>query len=158
MKRLVTVLGSVVVLALGAPEVRAQVRLGGEVSYGDSYDVAIGARLVASLRSMIPGPSLAFHASFDYFFPDVEGLTYWEINPGIVYGIPVRSPGFSPYLGGGLNIAYASSDLTDASDTDLGLNVMGGLQFGAARLRPFVEARLTISGGDQFVLTGGLLF
>jgi hypothetical protein len=166
MKRLLTALACLAVLAFNAPDLRAQVRFGGQVSYGDDFDLGLGVRLVSSLRSMTRTP-LAFHGSFDYFFPDydVPGVdadySYWEINPGIVYMIPVRGSGVAPYAGGGLNIAHLSADAAGESnsDTDLGLNLMGGIQFGTrSRMRPFVEGRLAISGGDQFVLTGGLLF
>jgi len=165
MKRLVTALGCLSVLALSTADLHGQVRFGAQASYGDDTDFGLGVRLTSSLRSLFPRTPIAFHGSFDYFFPDEGGsgvdLTYWEINPNVVYLVPVRNSTLGPYVGGGLNIAYASVDVGfgSESDTELGLNLVGGLQFGTAtRLRPYVEVRLTVSGGDQFVLTGGLLF
>lgn len=44
------------------------------------------------------------------------------------------------------------------SDTKLGLNLLGGLQFQIGSLNAFSEAWLQLSGGEQFGLTFGLLF
>lgn len=63
---------------------------------------------------------------------------------------------FFPYLGGGLNIARVEAGTLE--DTELGVNIVGGSKFDAEGVTPFVEARVEIEGGEQFVLTGGFLF
>ena len=49
-------------------------------------------------------------------------------------------------------------DGRDSSDTDLGINLLAGTQFGTKAVTPFVELRVELAGGEQFVITGGLLF
>lgn|GEM_PF-5905641 len=45
------------------------------------------------------------------------------------------------------------------SDSDFSLNAIAGLRFKAQdRLLPFVEARLAIKDGSQFVLAAGVYF
>jgi opacity protein-like surface antigen len=165
MRRLLTAAGCA--LALSAADLQGQIRFGAQASYGDDFDLGIGVRLTSSLQSVFPRTPLAFHGSFDYFFPDDEGtgadISYWEINPNLVYMIPVRaSSSIAPYAGGGLNIAHLSVDVPgfgSGDQTELGLNLLGGVQFGgSSRLRPFAEVRVELSGGEQFVLTGGVLF
>lgn len=166
MRRTLAVLGCLAFLAVGATDLQGQVRFGVQGSYGDDTDFGIGGRLATSLRSLIPATPLEFHASFDYFFPDDEGtgadITYWEINTNVAWMIPVTRTSVAPYAGGGLNIAHFAIDITgfgSADDTEVGLNLLGGIQFRTrTRLRPFVEVRVELSGGEQFVLAGGLLF
>lgn len=90
--------------------------------------------------------------------------TYLEINANVAYSFPLSgSSSLRPYAGGGLNIARSSIDfdlpgLRSTSDTEVGLNVLGGSKFGSGRLTPFAELRLELGGGEQFVITGGFLF
>ena len=158
-----------VMFLFGATQLSAQIRFGGQLNYGDDTDFGLGARLV------LDDPALGefrFIGSFDLYFPgsrsaggvDVDG-DYWEINGNIVYDFEVTtSPNLTPYVGGGLNVAHASAEATtplvsaSASDTELGVNLLGGLEFGVGKLRPFVEIKVELEGGEQFVITGGILF
>lgn len=140
----------------GPKEADAQVRIGPQLNFGSEQHVGLGGRVTAQFQSP---RELGFIGSFDVFFPDEphgEDRSYWEINANLAYWFRVRSTSVHPYAGGGLNIAHASRD--GASDTDAGLNLLGGSAFGARRVRPFVELRVELAGGDQFVITGGVLF
>jgi len=153
------------VIGLHAQEAQAQVRFGAQASFGDDVDFGLGARAVFSLKQF--NERLEGIASFDWFFPD-SGVgvdwTYFEINGNVVYSIPLSSSSsLRPYAGGGLNIARSSIDfdtplLSSASDTEIGLNVLGGTKFGSGRLTPFAELRIELGGGEQFVISGGFLF
>jgi opacity protein-like surface antigen len=136
---------------------------GVQADFGTETDFGIGARAVFGLRSLFPTTPLDAHVSFDYFFPDAPAgvdVTYWEINGNVAYRIPTKNAGLAPYAGGGLSIAHASASASgvSASDTDIGLNLLGGATFGRSKTKPFAEARLTLGGGDQFVITGGVRF
>ena len=165
MRKTLLPLAFLVLLGAGAAPLPAQVQFGGQASWGDDTDLGIGGRVAFGLSSLAPGTPLEGHASFDYFFPDEPpgtDLSYWEINANLVYLIPgVRGP-VAPYVGGGLNVAHASVDvgLLSASDTQAGLNLVAGTKFKlrASRMTPFAELRLELSGGEQFVLAGGILF
>lgn len=159
--RKVLVAACVALLILVPGTARAQFSLGGQLNWGDDVDLGLGVRGAYVLPTTWP---LEIIGSLDYFFPDdVAGIdvSYWEINANIVYLFPVRSFTVSPYAGAGLGIAHASveSDLVgmSVSDTDMGLNILGGTKFNVGQLKPFVELRLELGGGEQFVFTGGAM-
>ncbi len=153
-------------LAVGAASLSAQaVRVGGQVSFADDADFGIGPKLMFHLPNLASG--LWLSGSFDFFFPDdgfgsVDDVDYYEINANLIYEIDLpAASNVAPYLGAGLNLAHLS--ITEEmgglenSDTDLGLNVLAGLNFPLVGFTPFVEIRLEIEGGEQFVIAGGIM-
>ncbi len=169
MGRKLALLG-VAVLALSASvtEARAQVRVGGQLSFAEDHDLGIGPRIV-----LTPAPLLGLRliGTFDYFFADnvrIQGNEadedYWELNGNLVWGFQiVNAPGFEPYIGAGVNFAHRSRQFisggTQADDSKdlVGLNIVGGAEFPLAPVTPFVEVRIEIEGGEQFIISGGLL-
>lgn len=152
-------------LSLGATTLSAQVRVGAQVSFADDTDFGIGPRLGVELANVIPGLWLV--GSFDYFFPDqglfgsASSVDYWEFNANLLYGVPLANvTNLEPYFGAGLNLARSSiasqSGGASISDSRLGLNLVAGLDFPLVAVTPFVEVRLEVDGGDQFVVTGGV--
>lgn len=143
---------------LAVESARAQVHLGPQISIADEADVGLGGRLVAGVEDY---SGLEVIGSVDIFFPDGD-FDYWEINGNAVYNFEiVGAPSLRPYAGGGLNVAHVDFDDDvpgGQSDTDLGLNLLAGSKFPLEGLTPFVEVRGEISGGEQLVVTGGLLF
>lgn len=183
MKGMRAVMAAVVVGVLGAATLEAQdVRIGAQASLAQDTDFGIGPRVEIGLGQAIQG--LAVVGSFDYFFPDDFQLTvpgqdppfsasvdYWEVNANLIYGFTVASaPGVEPYFGAGINFSRISGNFTspdqevEESETDAGINLVGGAKFPLTGITPFVEARLELKGDDplgvedQFVLTGGILF
>lgn len=145
-----------------APTAEAQISFGAQGSYGGDTDLGVGARVELPLSSIHEQLSAA--GSFDYFFPD--GFDYFEVNANGLFSIPMEGGSLMPYVGAGLN--YARIDVSvsgpfgtvGGSTSEIGLNVLGGSKFGGgdSSLTPFAEARFELSGGEQFVLTGGVLF
>lgn len=156
MRKLVSVLAVLTVFALAAPRgVEAQeVHFGPQLSLAEDTDLGVGGRALVNLSGM-EGFEIA--GSFDYFFPG-SNFDYWEINGNLHYNIQVsESEVFFPYIGAGLNYANASSG--GVSNSDIGLNLVGGSKFQAAeRFIPYAELRVEAGGGEQIVVTGGLLF
>jgi len=162
MKKLFT--GACVALLILTPATaRAQVGLGGQLNWGDDVDLGIGVRGTYTLPTTLP---LEIIGTFDYFFPSVGvsgiDLNYWELNANIVYLIPVSSNVVAPYAGTGLNFAHASVSATEftdmsVSDTELGLNVLGGAKFNVGGFMPFGELRVELGGGEEVILTGGAM-
>ena len=146
------------------PAPAQQPSFGAELDVGTDTDFGIGARVVFGLRSLFRTTPLDAQVGFVYFFPSAPAgadLTYWEINGNVAYRIPNPRSSLKPYVGGGLNIAHASASSAgvSASDTKLGLNLLAGTTFRVrGTIIPFVEGRGTISGGEQFVFTGGVRF
>lgn len=156
------VLGIATALAISAGNLHAQ-RLGAQLSWGDDTDLGLGARVEVGLPNVFTTTgALArtyFIGSFDYFFVDCNECTYWELNGNLA--VPIAAAGVDPYVGAGLNIAHISLDLgilDDQSDTELGVNLLGGVRFPIGTVSSFGEARLELGGGEQFVLTFGVLF
>jgi len=150
-----------IMLVGSAAQASGQIRVGGQINFADDVDFGLGPRIV------VTDPALGefrFIGSFDLFFPDSPpgvDIDYWEINGNVVYDFAFESaPKLVPYIGTGLNIAHASGGIGNlgASDTNIGANLLGGMEFKTGRLRPFVELRVELEGGEQFLVTGGLLF
>jgi opacity protein-like surface antigen len=152
------VMAAVMLCLVGVESATAQgFRWGPELSLATDTDLGLGARVEFDLG----GPPLTIIGSFDYYFPD-GSVDYFEFNGNLVYNFNIPSaPTITPYAGGGLNIAHASWDTNDGedrSDTDPGLNILGGARFDVGSVILFGEMKFTIEGGDQFVVTGGVLF
>ncbi len=150
-------------LVLNPGALSAQIGIGGQLSWADDADLGIGARAAFSLPTK--AAPLEIIATFDYFFPDdAAGLdvTYWELNGNVVYLFDVPAPKVTPYAGAGLNLAHGSVDAgtpgTSVSDTELGLNFLGGARFDLGSVTPFGELRVELDGGEQFLISAGVLF
>lgn len=117
----------------------------------DGSVFGVGGRVEYGLTSMVPSlTDFRFVGSFDVFFPSAG--SYWEINPGVATSFNLANAPVKPYAGAGLNIAHGTGN------TDIGLNLFGGVKFKAmGTLTPFAEARLELGGGENFIITGGIM-
>ena len=132
-----------------------------QVSYGDASDLGLGARVAFGIEQW--GPRIEGHVSFDWFFPDNPDIGYLEVNANAVYRFILEgTSAVTPYAGGGFNFARSSFDLSGSpfvsndSEIDIGLNLLGGIQIELTEISPFIEGRIELSGGEQAVLTGGV--
>ncbi len=105
-----------------------------------------------------------------YFLPNVEvgfgdHMTIIAVNPELVYKFTKRSStpwGF--YIGGGLGINFVSWDddyfySEHDSDTDLGLNILGGMSRKLSDGNDFfVELKLGLSDSPDGKITAGFTF
>lgn len=149
--------GSVFILA--PAQAQAQLRVGPTVAFHDDFDFGVGAMVGFGLPAL--GDGVNFLGDFTYFFPDVDNFDYLELNGNIAADIPIEGSAVAPFVLGGLNVARVSVDnptLGDASNTELGLNLGGGIRFAAGALEPMVGARVELSGGEGFVLFASLPF
>lgn len=129
------------------------IHFGPQIDFADDTDIGVGARVSGDLGGY---PGWEIMGSFDLYFPDGDA-DFWEINGNALYNIDVRSTTVFPYAGGGVNIARLSAG--NASSTDLGLNLLGGVKFATdARFIPYAELRATLEGSEQVVVTAGVLF
>lgn len=152
----VSVLAALFVLALAAGGSEAQVRFGGQLNVADDTDFGLGPRVAADLEEL--GPRLQILGTWDIYFPDEDGFDFWELNGNLVYRFDLpETTSVEPYAGGGLNIARFEFDGPPSNRTELGLNVLGGVEFPLTSVTPFVELRVTAEGSEQLYVTGGLL-
>ena len=177
MKRLLGSLLLAAAVAFGtSSEAQAQFTFGPGAAFHDDADFGIGVWFATPLPSLHEQVSLT--GSFIYFFPDggsdlgVGGsidVSYWELNPGLAYSFVTEST-VTPFVAAGLNIARGSvdydgplDDLIDldvgVSDTEIGLNVGGGIRTMLGEsITGVAAARLELGGGDGFVIEAGIGF
>ncbi len=165
MMKSVLAAGAVAAMLLSPPAARAQIydaprdtirvmpRLGIQANWADKTDFGIGLRYESGMTWLFPrAGTLRLITSFDYYLDPPLG-DYWEVNANLanVFAIPnVQAAG---YVGGGLNIARPT--VGNVSSTDVGANLLAGIRLPGA-FRPYVEGRLELGGGEQFVFTAGL--
>ncbi len=92
------------------------------------------------------------------FYPIIDGGSLFFLNFDVQYVFEAES--VEPYAGAGLSWARSSPDDGTAAESDVGLNLKGGVVFNpASRTRPFGEATLNFGSGDEsLIFRGGILF
>lgn len=136
--------------------------LGPQLAYHDDFDFGIGAALTLSADAI--DPRVDFMADFAWFFPDLTGLDYFELNGSLLYDFVLEGSTVVPFALAGLNIASISYDAGVGpggggnSNTELGLNLGGGIKFDVGTFRPMVGARIEIEGGEGVVIFGTVPF
>lgn len=151
---------AVFVLGINTADAAAQA-VGIQGNWGSDTELGIGARVEFGLPNLItsegPLSNTFLIGSFDWFFPDfcdnVDDCSYWELNTNLA--VPITASTVDPYAGLGLNIGRVS--VAGFSDTEIGLNLLGGLRFRLGGLSAFGEGRAVVGGVEQLVLTLGVL-
>lgn len=101
-------------------------------------------------------------ANFTLFFPDQPSdgdYSFWTLNADVHY-LFMAEEATNVYGLGGLNFASQeiSSGGFSASDSEIGLNLGGGAEFGMGFGSLFAEVKYVISDFDQLVLNAGVRF
>ena len=140
-------------------------RFGVNGSWGSDSDIGAGGRVEVDLTNKLsksgPLSKAYFIGQVDFFFDACSPLdcTILDINPGIA--IPVGDSKMNTYVGAGLNVARVSIDLGSfgsSSNTDTGLNVLGGIRFPLGGMSGYAEGRFNLGGGEQFAIVVGVMF
>jgi hypothetical protein len=163
-------------LAIPTQDAHAQVKLGPRVvlSVGDISDAGGDFGIGADVRFLAGDLPVTFNGAFDYYFVEDQpvgngnevGRSIFTIDFNALYMFGVDNQAFTPYAGGGLGITRSSRDdyetgggtVEGFSDTEIGLNIIGGAEFPLESLTPFVQAQIGVGGVDRFNIAGGLLF
>ncbi len=147
----------------------AQLDVGAQGSWGDKFDFAVGGRVTLGLPTTFP---VELAGTFDYFFPDADSLTSWELGGALAVGIPIPRSALAPYVGAGVSVASIAEDqdvegeVIDVDDSTVGFNVLGGVKYRLGSWVPYAEARyalgrdfekVSLEDGDQFVVTVGIM-
>lgn len=167
--RALSIVSLLAVLVLAMPaQAESPFRFGGQLSFADDLDFGIGARALFDTGDIVPQSRV--EAAFDYFFPDEGGfgadVTAWIFEANAHYFFPIENSPVNVYAGAGLHYWDISFDVeflggsVEGGDDGLGLNLLGGVEFPleGAPVTPFAELKLQVSGAEQFILTGGVLF
>jgi hypothetical protein len=91
----------------------------------------------------------SFNPNLEMVFFDYGN--FFTINGDFLYDIP-SSGGPSFYLGAGPAI------LVGDSNTDLGVNLIGGLSASRGSSRPFVQMKAILGEGSELAIMGGVRF
>jgi hypothetical protein len=137
----------------------AQVQIGPTLAYHGDFDVGVGGTMNVQMPAL--GERIGFMADVLVFFPDVENVNYLEFNGNVTYDFPLANETVRPFVLGGLNVARVSVDVptgVDGDETEIGLNLGGGLGFDLGSLRPTAGVRVEVGGGEGFVLFLSLPF
>jgi hypothetical protein len=145
------ILGAGIVALLALPGVAAaqqqRSHLGLRAGYNfDLEEPAIGGHFTVPIVRR-----LDFYPSLDVFLPDAG--TRMLFNGDLKYRFSTPSA-WEPYLGGGLNMFYRS--VNGSSATDVGGNLLGGIETRVGNVHPFFEGRLVLQDDASFQLAGGL--
>jgi hypothetical protein len=137
---------------------QAGVRAGADVYEHDAPSVGIDARLSFTLSP------LTIALSFDHYFVD-EGETLQQIGLTALYDVPIAPAFVRPYGGIGVGLTrfgMPEGELgVDASGARGAVNFIGGARFDHPslwRMKPFVQAMLSVGNIDLFTVGGGILF
>jgi outer membrane protein X len=147
-----------------AQSIDGAIRVGGHMGYGTSIETfGIGLRGDYAVTT-----SILIAPDFMYFFGknDFVDVNWFDINLNGHYLIEINNPDLVPYALGGLNIAITSLDCNnlpgsiceESSDTDIGLNIGGGMDYSVGRMTMFGELRLVVGQADQLVFIAGVKF
>ncbi len=117
----------------------------------DNDELLLGAVARIPLTSL----PITLNPGFE-FYPGFDPGSLFVLNFDVQYQLNAES--LEPYVGAG--ISWARTSNAGTSDSDVGLNLKGGLVFNPeSRTRPYVEALLNFGGGrESLIFRGGLLF
>ena len=90
----------------------------------------------------------------DFYLRD--NITLIGLNGNFYFQFGRETSDLRFHAGGGLGILYASAN--GVSDTDVRLNLLGGLKFSAAGIRWLTQAELSFIKGSDFEILFGPIF
>jgi hypothetical protein len=150
MAKLMSGIGAAVVLWGAVPtSLAAQERthLGFRAGYNFEFEEpAVGVHFAVPIARQFD-----FYPSLDAFLP--ASGTRLLFNGDVKYRFNTATV-WEPYLGGGLNLLHRRLD--GAGDSELGANLLGGIETRLGNVHPFFEGRVVVQDDASFQLTGGL--
>lgn len=132
--------------------------------------IGIGVEFVAPFAisnldlSIMPSAEYVFSEDFGGgVFGDAVSTSVFQVNGDVIAKF-APSGSIAPFAGAGLAIVIFNVDTSsefgnfDASSTDIGLNLLGGVTFPGAfgSMEPYVMGRLTLADGSAISIIGGL--
>jgi len=117
--------------------------------YSDMNAVSLGGGFLSSMSS-----SWFFNPNLEMAFGD--GGTMTALSGDFHYDFPSNGT-LSPYLGLGPTLLFANPD-RGSSDTNLGLNVLGGVAGLYGAVRPFAQIKAVLADNSEVALMGGIRF
>ncbi|MCB9081659.1 MAG: outer membrane beta-barrel protein [Lewinellaceae bacterium] len=134
----------------------AQLSVGAGLAYGTGVEeLGIQVRGIYGFNDTWRGG-----ADFIYYLDGAEGVSFWEFNVNGHY-IFADSGQLKTYAFAGLNFTHVTVDLGQfgsAGNTDTGVNLGAGAQLKLSdKISGLGEVKYVLGGGDQLVLSAGVL-
>jgi hypothetical protein len=96
---------------------------------------------------------IQINPSFSYYF--TENIDVFNFSLNVPFEFPINGTVARPFAAPGLGIWHFNNG---DSDTELSLNLIGGVLFALDPVEPFVQLRVSIGDGSTAELMGGVLF
>ena len=140
---------------------RAQVILAPELAIGDNVDFGVGGRGLLNLSSV--NPSLQAAGFITIYFPGP--FDYFEFGGTLYYRFVLPdNPGLVPKVGAGVTVGRSSFSDSPGfeggsdSSTDVGLHLVGGLEFPRGKIVPYGQILAGIGSIPDFAIQLGVGF
>jgi hypothetical protein len=147
--RLCSILAFALAVTTTSASAQAGTHVGARLGYNfDSEDAILGANLTVPISTRIE-----FYPSLDLYTPDRGNKIGFN---GDVKVLLPASGSYNLYAGGGLGIV--NRNVGDVSNTDVGVNLLFGIESRLGRIHPFGEARILLHDETQLVLLAGVNF
>lgn len=162
MKKATTCLLILLFAGLGVQEAKAQFQIGPRIGYdfSDIEHLFIGAE-----GRFTPGSiPVILNPVFDIYLTD-DNYNFLQVSFNGLYEFGGNNGSLQPYAGAGISITRVSIDVeptpfngVDTSNTEVGVNLIGGATFSTGNLKPFAQLQVTVGDVDILSLAAGLLF
>jgi hypothetical protein len=124
--------------------------------YSDAEAGFLGGELLMGVTR-----SWFFNPNIEYVFVDDGSL--WTVNGDVHYDFPTRS-NLAVWAGGGPALIFSELDAPrncrnceDQDDTELGLNLLGGVGFSKrGPIRPYVQGKVILADNTEAAIAFGL--
>lgn len=137
------------VLSVSGAGAQATTHVGMRIGYNFDFDeVLFGANLTVPMTSIIE-----FYPSLEIYAP--ESGNRLGFNGDVKVMLP-RSSAMAPQLYGGGGLGIVNVNQGDVSKTDIGVNLLFGIESRIGWMHPYGEAKLLIYDRTQFALIGGV--
>ena len=150
-------LGLLALLALVFSPARAsaEVSIGPHLGINFDWDEpVIGGEVRADLAQLSPSVQLQIDPTLSLAFPG-DG-TIFDLSVNLPFQFTINDSVLRPYVAPGLAFLHWSGHR--GSDSNLFLNLIGGLLFDLGSVDPFVQLKVMIPHGSLVELLGGVLF
>lgn len=125
-------------------------RVGFDIANIEELHVGVDARLAH------PDVAVEVQPALDVYLP--ANGSFVTLSTNVLYRVPVANARIQPYAGGGLGVSFFD-DATGRNQSDVGLNLVGGLRLpSSAVFTPFAQTQITLGSVDLIAFSGGVLF
>lgn len=121
----------------------------------DIDDPFIGVEGRIDMTTLSHDVIVQLNPSFSFYFIDGAGGLF-NLSVNVPFEFRIHDSILRPFVAPGLGLWHWSYG--NRSDTDLTLNILGGLLFDLAPVEPFVQLRVALGDGSFAELMGGVLF